>query len=267
MNLDNVKTNLKRFISNRNTVTFILVLVCIVIVYFAYNYLVNKAISPVNIPYSTTLIKEKTAITNDMIGTVKISGTFVTSSGEGLMQARMRIIDKYVATGYQIPPYSFFYSEALTSESEASQTEFDELPDGYTIFQLPVNFHSTYGCSIMSGNYIDLYFKAIDDSPEKNVIFDLFIKSIEVRRVVDKDGLDVFANTEEGKQPAPKYLYFAVPLEYHELLRKALLVGTNNIEIIPVPRNAGYSENPEETSIANEAIENFILSKAVYITN
>ena len=59
MNGDAVKTHLKRFISNKNTVTFLLVLVLIVIVYFAYNYLVNKAISPVTIPYATTLIKEK----------------------------------------------------------------------------------------------------------------------------------------------------------------------------------------------------------------
>ena len=52
---------------------------------------------------------------------------------------------------------------------------------------------------------------------------------------------------------------------YYELLKKAELIG--GITLIPVPRNAGYSENPEETIIANEAIENFILAKSVSVTN
>ena len=267
MNGDAVKTHLKRFISNKNTVTFLLVLVLIVIVYFAYNYLVNKAISPVTIPYATTLIKEKTEITSAMIGTIQISGTFVTSSGEGLLQSRGQILEKYVAEGYQIPANSFFYSEAVVEEDEVNKTTFDDIPDGYTVFQLPVDFHSTYGCSIMPGNYIDLYFKATDDTTDKNIIFGLFIKSIEVREVVDADGYDVFTTTEEDDEPQPKYMYFAVPEYYFELLRKAMLITTNDIEIIPVPRNAGYSENPEETTIASESIENFILSKTVYITD
>lgn len=265
MNADELKTNIKRFFSNQNTMTFIIVIIAIVIVYFAYNYLVNRAISPVNIPYSTELIKEKTKITNDVIGNIKISGTFVTSSGEGLIQNRGQIMDKYVAIGYQIPPNSFFYSEQITNREEAEKAPQDDIPDGYTIYQLAVDFHSTYGCSMMPGNYIDLYFKATDDSREQKLIFDLFIKSIQIKEVLDRDGNNVFTFTEEGKKPAPAYIRFAVPLEYNKLLGRAELIPTNDIEIIPVPRNAGYSENPEETTIANEAIEQFILSKSVYL--
>lgn len=269
MNLDNVKTNVKRFFNNPNTLTFLLVIALIVVIYFIYNYTVNRAISPVNVPYATKMITSKTKITNDMIGTVKISGSFVTSSGNGLIQNRGNILDHYVAEGYQIPENSFFYKEAVVEENAVNNTAFTDLPDNYNIYNLPVDFHSTYGCSIMPGNYIDLYFKAkINESgSEQKVVFDLFIKSIQVYRVVDKDGVDVFSYSDAEKEPAPKYLYFAVPNEIFELLRKAEKVPQGNIEIIPVPRNAGYSENPEETIVANEAIENYILSQTEYIAD
>ena len=39
------------------------------------------------------------------------------------------------------------------------------------------------------------------------------------------------------------------------------------MELIPVPRNAGYSENPKETAIANPNIENFIHNHAVIYRN
>lgn len=265
MNLESIKINIKRILSNPNTLTFLLVIGLIVVVYFVYDGLVSKAISPVVVPYATEQLKEKTKITNDMIGTVKISGSSVRASGQGLIQARGQILNKYVAEGYQIAENSFFYREALTDKNAADTTAFTNAPDGYTIFRLSVDFHSTYGCSIMPGNYIDLYFKAKDD--EGKIIYEQFIKSIQVYKVVDKDGNDVFTSTDSEKDPVPKYLYFTVPLEFNDLLRKAQLISSNSIEIIPVPRNAGYSENPEATSITNEAIEQFILSKSVYIAN
>lgn len=269
MNVEEIKTNIKRFFSNPNTLTFILVIILIVIIYFIYNSMINKAISPVTLPYANELLKEKTQITNEKISVVQISGTFVTGSGEGLVQNRGLINEAYVAEGYLIPKNSFFYKEALAAEETTAKNDFANLPDNYTIFQLEVDFHSTYGCSIMSGNYIDIYLKATSDNTDgsgKKIIFDKFIESIQVKKVVDKDGNDVFTYTDDDDEPNPKFLYFAVPIKYYELLYTATLIPTNNIQLIPVPRNAGYSENPKETSIANEALEDFILSKAVYIT-
>lgn len=264
MDVDALKTNVKRFFSNPNTLTFLLVIGLIVVVYFVYSYMVSRAVQPVTLPYATEKIGAKTEITSDMVGTVKLSGNFVTSSGQGLIQSKMLIVGKYVGEGYQIPENSFFYTETLIDEKTADKTTVSDAPDGYTVFDLDVNFHSTYGCSIMPGNYIDLFFKAVDD--DGLLMYDLFIESMKVTKVVDKDGNDVFASTADA-EPKPAKLYFIVPSEYHSLLRKATLIPTNNIEIIPVPRNAGYSENPKETSIVNEEIENFILSKSVYIAN
>ena len=109
MDVENVKVNIQRFLSNPNTMTFLLVIVLIVVVYFIYNSLVNRAVAPVTLPFSSKLLSEETEITGDVVSTVKLSGTFVTSSGEGLIQNRGQIIGKYVAVGYQIPQNSFFY--------------------------------------------------------------------------------------------------------------------------------------------------------------
>lgn len=264
MDMSSVKTNVKRFFSNPNTLTFILVIVLIVVVYLVYNAMVNKAISPVTLPYATELLREKTQITNDKLGTIEISGSFITGSGEGLIQSKGQLLDSYIAEGYQVPAGSFFYNETLMDEKTAGKNKFDGMPDNYSVFQLEVDFHTTYGCSIMPGNYIDLYLKAYTDQTAdgvERVIFDKFIESIQVYDVVDEDGNNVFTYTEDGDEPEPKWLYFAVPIEYYELLQAAVL--TEKMELIPVPRNAGYSENPKETSIANPNIENFIHNHAI----
>ena len=261
MDTDSIKSNIKRFFSNPNTLTFLFVIALIIVIYLIYNFMVSRAISPVNIPYANQLLTANTKITKDVVGNVKISGSFATSSGEGLIQNQRLAIDKYVAKGYQIPKNSFFYKEALASETESNTTAFTNIPDGYTIFRLDVDFHKTYGNSMMPNNYIDLYFKAKDD--DGSLIYGLFIKSIKIYKVVDKDGVDVFSYSDASgeKEPEPKYLYFEVPDSEHDLLRKAQLIKSNGIEIIPVPRNNEYSENPEPTSIASEAIKEFILSR------
>jgi len=253
MDTEKIKKGLQRFISNPNTLTFILVIGLIILVYCVYDYLIGKATEPVSVPYANQLIKENTQITRDMIGTVKISGGFVSTSS-GLVQNAGEIIDKYVQKGYQIPQYSFFYKEQLTNAESANDTIFGSMPSGYTSYALKVNFHTTYGCSIMDKDYIDLYFKSVDD--DGKIIFAKFIKSIQVLQVVDKDGYDVFTSTEEGNEPKPDRILFAVPMEYAEMLTNALKL--KSAELIPVPRNAEYSENPEDTSIASSAVVDFI---------
>ena len=45
------------------------------------------------------------------------------------------------------------------------------------------------------------------------------------------------------------------------LLKKAELLRSNNIEILPVLRNASYSANPGETEIKSQFLQSFILNK------
>ena len=267
MDTERLKTNVKRFISNPNTLTFLLVIAMIVVIYFVYSYMVNRAVSPITVPYAAQLITSKTEILSEHVSTVKITGNFVTASGDALIQSKRQVIGRYVAEGYQIPKNSFFYTGALTDSKTASSSTQSDIPDGHTLYALDVDFHSTYGCSIMPGNYIDIYFKARADKEdgEDKIIFDKFIQSLKVTKVVDKDGVDVFSLADSDKEPKPAKIYFVVPDDYNELLHQTELITSNDIELVPVPRNAEYSENPEETSIANEAIQQFILSKTLPI--
>lgn len=257
MDMNKIKTGIKRFFSNPNTLTFLLVIVLIVIIYVVYNYMINRAVAPVQIPYCSKKALSMKEITDEYISTAKISGGFVTANGSGLVQSTKNVKNKYVAPGYFIPENSFFYSEALADSTIQEKTDFSDLPDGYTIYRLPVDFHTTYGNSIMSGNYIDLFFKAVDKENDGKVIFGNFIKSIKVLKVVDKNGLDVFTESDD-EIPKPAELWFAVPIEYFELLRVADEQKSLSIELVPVPRNSGYTENPEDTAIVNDAITSLI---------
>lgn len=272
MDVENLKTTIKKTLTDPNTLTFVIAIISVIGIYFVYNYMIDRATSPVNVPYATELLTSRTKITTDKISTIKISGTYTTVNGDKLLMNMGMIIDNYVADGYQIPKYSFFYREVITDESKVNDTVFTNLKDNYTIFALPVDFHSTYGCSIMPGNYIDLYVKTVDSndkynngsSEENKVVYQRFIKSIEVTKVVDKDGIDVFSYSDDKTDIQPKYMYFQVPIEQYVLLRKSQLISTD-ITIVPVPRNAGYSENPEKTEIVSDELQAFINAQTIMI--
>ena len=264
MDMAKIKTNIKKFFSNLNTLTFLLILGLIIVIYVIYSYMINAAVKPSTLPYAKQTIKEKTEITQDMLGKVDISGTFISNDGDNLVQQRTKIIGKYVNRGYTITQNSFFYNESLTNEAVSEETAFTNIPDGYSIYRLEVNFHKTYGNSIMPGNYIDLYLLSdikfvkgdgtqVDENKKK--VYAKFIKSIQVLSVVDDKGLDVFLNTDEGQQPNPSNLYFSVPNDIFELMTRAEMLGCT---FVPVPRNAGYSENPEDTKIVNDTLEAMI---------
>ena len=146
------------------------------------------------------------------------------------------------------------------TEDKIPDSAFADIPDGYTIYSLGVNLHTTYGNSICPENYIDLYLKATDDSGK--IIFGKLIESIEVLDVKDNSGNHVFETTAESRTPSE--LLFAVPDEMYLLLMKAGYIS-GGVEIIPVPINASYSENPGETLVSSEYIKNFILSKTAAI--
>ena len=61
---------LKRFITNKNTVTVIGLLLIVGILYFVYNRQIKQATNPVKVPVAKVTIQPKTLITKDMIDEV-----------------------------------------------------------------------------------------------------------------------------------------------------------------------------------------------------
>lgn len=251
--MNNILIGVKRFFKNKNTVTIFAVILCLIIIYFAYSYRIKKATEPTMVPYATRNLEPRTLITADMVGTRKVPGSIVTAN---VITEPGLIVGKYVSNQVEIPNNSLFYANTLLTWEELPRSIYGDIPEGNTIVALPVSLESTYGNSIFPGNYIDLYYSGTDY--DGKILVGKYIESIRVMTVTDSSFNNIFEKTSGMDQPY--YLIFNVPEDMHLLLRKTMYVGGT---LFPVPRNANYSENPKETRIVSSYIQNLILSKTV----
>lgn len=256
--MNNILLKLKRFLGNKNTVTILCVLAGVAVLLFGYNYRVNQAVQPISIPYALKRMGPKTKVEADNVGTIKVSGAFVEQT-EDLITSKSYIINQewYVNYDTVIPVGGLFYKSQLITKDEIPDNAFEDIENGATVFSLSVDSHSTYGNSIMPGNYIDLYIKATDDN--QKIIFGKFIESIKVLSVRDSSGNDVFADSQV--QRSSSELLFAVKNDLFLILSEASFVG--GIEIIPVPRNASYRDEGTDTGtrVSKEELIDYILEK------
>lgn len=260
MDTENLKVNIVKILKNKNTFTILVVLVGIVALYMVYNMRIKDATALVSVPYAKKELMSRSQISSNDIGYMQVPKSLLSNS-KNILQSANAVDKHFVNYGYTIPQYSLFYKESILETSATPESEFSDLPDNYTVYQLEVDFDSTYGNSIYPGNYIDLYVKATESSSEK-IIFGRLIKGIKVRAVYDGNGDDVFESTSETR--TPKYMWFAVPNELFELLKKTSFA---NAKIIPIPRNASYSQEERTPEIDSVEIQNYILAKAVNFNN
>ena len=256
MDTGKIKENITKVLKNKNTLTILIVFAGIIGLYVVYNWKVNQATQLVQIPYAKKEINSRTQITSDMVSYMQVPKS-VLSNASNIVSSGYQVVGKYVNYGCTIPQYSLFYQENILSNSATPESEFANLPDGYTVYQLDVDFDSTYGNSIYPGNYIDLYIK-MNETNRDSIIFGRLIKGIKVMAVYDGNGQDVFESTSEAR--SPRYMWFAVPNDLYELLRKATFA---NATILPIPRNASYSQEERTPEIDSTYIQNYILAKSV----
>ena len=257
--MGNIMLKLKRFLGNKNTVTILCVIAGVAVLLIGYNYRVSQAVQPVNVPYALKRMEPKSKVEADNVGTIKVSGAFVEQT-EDLITSKQYIIGSewYVNYDTVIPEGGLFYKSQLVKKEDIPDTAFDDIPDGSTIFSLSVDSHSTYGNSIMPGNFIDLYLKATDDNGK--VIFGKFIESIKVLSVRDSSGNDVFQDSTVQRNSGE--LLFAVKDDLFMLLSEAGFVG--GITIVPVPRNAAYrneGDTENGTQVSKQELVDYILEK------
>lgn len=256
--MGNIVTTIKRFLSNKNTVTILGVLLGIVVLYVGYNYRVDQAIETVMVPYAQQTITATTEITQEMIGTTEVLRNFV-SSNSNLIIDQSALVNstepRCVTYGTSIPEGAFFYNEQVLSCNTLPASIIANIPDGYTIFTMSVDIHTTYGNSMYPGDYIDLYIKM--NSRDNRIIFGKLIESIEIADVRDNQGNSVFLTSTAS---TPSELLFAVPSEEPENLFWLLNIASSisGLELIPVPRNASYTNNPGETAVSSEYLRNEI---------
>ncbi len=257
--MGNLFAPLKKFASNKHTVTVIGVLLGVVVIFLGYQWRVNQAISPVNIYFAKRTIPQGDTITADDIGVTQISSTILKNM-KNVVQNQDQIEGMMVSFDSKIPLNSYFFQESLIAPEEMPDSLFSNIPDGYTIYALDINNMTSYGNSIFPNDSIDLYLHTTDSDNEGKVIFGKFIKSIQVLAVKDSSGRNVFRDRDNVGTPS--VLLFSVPEDLFLLLTKAKYVG---MDIVAVPRNASYSLNREETVVESEYLKNFILAKTVQI--
>lgn len=249
--MNNLSTSLKKFLGNKNTVTILGVLLCIVILIIGYNRTINSKIRLSTVPYALETIQPKTLITDDMIGTMSVPEDFI-KVGD-YYKNREQIEGKYSNYNTMIAKGSLFYKDLLSEEKYLPDAYMYNVPEGYTVINYPVNMSSTYANSMMPESYINIYFKATLPASENtenkdSIMFGKFLSNIEILSVKDSQGQHVFENSEEVRTPS--YMLFAVKEEQHLLLRKALyLQNRYSVELLLVPNTANIEVEGENVDV------------------
>lgn len=263
--MNNLRASMKKFMGNKNTVTILGVILCLVILYIGYNYRINSQVELVQVPYAKVTIQPRTYITSDMIGMMNVPRQFLNAAKKnatsGYYSNVNNIVGKYANYNTMIAKGSLFYSDLIVDEKDLPDSAFNNVPEGYTVIIYPVTIYTTYANSMAPGSYINVYYKSLNDDGE--VMFGKFISNIEVLDVKDSSGRHVFENSEETRTPA--YLLFAVPEETHLLLRKALYLTNYDVELILIPNTETLTET-DTVHVSSTQIEEFINSKTAFVS-
>lgn len=258
--MNNLKASISKFLGNKNTVTILGVVLCLVILYIGYTTRINSQVAPADVPYAKVEIKPGTEITEDMIGITQVPKAFLNEHKE-ILQDKQNIVGKYSDYSTVIPAESFFYDTAVVPQDKLPNSAFGPIPSGYTVINYPVDIASTYANSMTPGSSISIYCKLLNDDGE--VMFGKFISPVEVLDVKDASGEHVFESTEESRVPA--FMLFAVPEEQHLLLRKALYLQREyDVELLLIPYTEELSQD-SEPEITSDRIVEFIESKTEFV--
>jgi len=256
---------LTKFLKNKNTVTILGVLVCLVILYAGYTMRINQKTALVTVYYAKQTIQPKTLITEDMVAKNEVPESFIKGT---YYKNYNDIVGKYSNYNTMISEGSLFYSDLLVEEENLPDAIFYDVNEGERVVSFPVNTVTTYGNSIMPGNIVDIYVKLIND--QGKLVYGEMYENIEVLGVKDGAGKNVFESTEEERQPA--YLYFSLP-EAKYLLFSSMTyledyLGKNDIEIVIVPNTATFdAEDPTATEVTSDYLYKFVVDKLEQIDN
>ena len=150
----------------------------------------------------------------------------------------------------------------VIEEKNLPNSSFINVKEGDTVINYNVDMNSTYANSMMPNDYINIYFKGVND--DGNIMFGKFISNVKILDVKDSDGQHVFESTDEARTPA--YMMFALPEDMHLLFRKALyLKNEYSVELILVPNTQELTDE-DAVMVSSEDIQNFINGKTQMIS-
>lgn len=257
--MNNILVSLKRFFTNKNTVTVLGVIIILALLYWGYNTKINNETKPVRVPVATQTIQPRTLITDEMVTYISIPGAALSNN---VKRTANSIVGMYTDVNTVIPAGSMFYSDVLITKEELPDSAFTAVKDGERPYALAVTTANTYGNSIFPGNVIDVFMKATDENGQ--IMVGRLLAQVEVLAVKDSSGNNVFENREENRTPAT--LLFGVPQDVYILLKKAEYLKSFGVELFPVPYG-GTSPVEGDLTVDREELVQFIESNTVTFTD
>lgn len=254
--MNNFMIGFKRFITNKNVVTILLVIVILVVLYFGYSGSIKKQTNPVNMPVAAETIGPKTQITSELLTYKQVPSVMV---DENAISYSAQILDMYTNVNVTIPEGSLFYEEWLVDEKNLPGSWIEQLDyeKGELGYYMDIDVESTLGNNVLPDTYIDIYMSAYDETGTP--MFGKLMKNIKILVVHDGEGNDVFASTQEIGSPSK--IGFAVSQDYYILLKKAEKL---NIDLVLVPRGATVPEQ-DSAIVASSILRDYIDAQTITI--
>ena len=213
---------LSKFLKNKNTVTIIGVVLCLVVLYTGYNMRINQKTALTTVYYANQNIQPKTKITKDMVSRMEVPQSFIKGS---YYKKYEDIIGKYSSYNTMIAEGSIFYKSLLIEEASIPDAILNGVEDK-DLVMFPVNTATTYGNAIMPGNLVNIYVKLMHN---QKIVYGRMFEKVEILAVRDSSGRNVFENTDEKRTPA--YVYFAFPEDKYLLFSSLRYIKDSEIEI------------------------------------
>ena len=257
--MNNFGIALKKFFTNKNTVTIIGIIVILVLLYIGYDRTVKSSVDPINVPVASKRIIAEQEITNDDIAYKRVSKVVV---GNNVITSAALIIGKYTNIGVTIPEGSMFYSEWLVEKDNipGKWIESVDFANGEEAYYFSTDSVKTLGNSVLPGSYIDIYMKANDENG--NMMIGKLLENIQVLVVHDGSGKNVFADS--AAIGSPSYLGFALSHEFYILLSKAERLS--GIDLILAPQGLVPQVMDENTILVGSAtLRDFIDANTVML--
>lgn len=256
--MGNLINTIKKFVSNKNTVTILGVLLGIVVLYLGYNYRVNQKVKLIDVYYAKNAISSNTQIKEEDLGTVKVNADLLKQS-PNIIRSLGAITDDdgelfFVNFDCNVPAGALLYSNLLVSKDEKTDQKIYNMPEGYRYFIFDVDLTSTLGNAIAPDSPIDIYMFA-DDNDSK--MFGKLFSNVKVVDVVDSKWTTTAGSTEKE----PDKLLVRVNEEDYRLLNKA--ANLSGIKLVPSPNNKDV-EQKEGSQVSSGFLKTYIESQ--YIT-
>ena len=248
---------LNKFLKNKNTVTILGVLACLVILFVGYNARINQKTALVTVYYANQTIQPKTLITEEMVSRTQVPKSFILGK---YFKNYDDIVGKYSNYNSMISEGSLFYYDLLVDESSLPDAVLYDVNEGERLVSFPVNMVTTYGNSMMPGNIVDVYVKLIDGN---KVVYGEYFENVEILGVKDQSGRNVFENTEESRTPS--FIYFSLPEAKYLLFSSMNYLREYNtnadIEIALVPNTAKFdAKEATATEVTSTYLYNYVLN-------